>query len=883
MASPHHQNIHGINAGPHSMVLAGTFHGYHSDIATRRAKVLDDLRLTDPFDDRAELQNEKGRRLQGTCLWIQTHPDYRNWLQGDCAQLWISGGPGMGKTMLSIFITESLEENSERVTYFFCRHDDEKRNTETAVLRGLLVQLLRVTSNESFDQHVWPNFRSEKAASYTLSRPQAIWNVFEALVTSQDSAPTFCILDGLDECDKESSRKLAQRFHDLFTVIKAAHSTNTFKLAVVSRDQSGLRGFSNLRLQECDVHIQHDIELFIASKIRDSLSHKTDLDGWIRPISDELRNRSEGSFLWISFVVRDLSEYRTSSKVMKALQRTPKGLEEQYRRILHHIFEEHEEEWREIQVFLTWTALAFVPLTLPQLARAIMGSVTHKHQERIKDLLIYCDHLFVVNDKTGTVRFVHSSVKEFLAQPHLIIPTDSVATRTHVENGHRIIMRTCLKILERTSQSDVLKPYAIEFLPRHMKACTAPDICQPLGRVENPEWCGTFPRSSTKSIAHRHLLGVIPWAQHQLQARSIWDIMLRRSHLESKDAYGLTPLAIAVTEQNVPKVEWLLQQGAVVDLELAIPGDAEEHNYYNTRAKSPLVLAFEELDHHSTLENWLERGEVEIASLLLSHLKKPTWRSIRQSRAMVQVMDNSSQVPAQWLLDLFPPPPNIQQNAFQMPSTGDGGTQPSCRNFWEPGRTALADTIQPSIIYPDEDVDKMLNLLFDEYDKRMSTAGVENRRDILLQPITNMSLPISGYDIYIFVDQSSFVKEHWSNTEGQVNTLGVAVRYNRGLELCLKRGNFGRFSDSGYSGRFELIGAVLFGNVELVLILLRQGANVNTVDRHGNSILTLAMQCGIWDMAMVLLSHGAEINFVGRTGTTPLIEAIRGKGGGTTG
>lgn len=36
----------------------------------------------------------------------------------------------MGKTMLSIFITESLEESNERVTYFFCRHDDEKRNTE---------------------------------------------------------------------------------------------------------------------------------------------------------------------------------------------------------------------------------------------------------------------------------------------------------------------------------------------------------------------------------------------------------------------------------------------------------------------------------------------------------------------------------------------------------------------------------------------------------------------------------------------------------------------------------------------------------------------------------------------------------------------------------
>ncbi|KAK7964398.1 ankyrin repeat protein [Apiospora saccharicola] len=202
----------------------------------------------------------------------------------------------MGKTMLSIYITESLEESSKRVTYFFCRHDDEKRNTETAVIRGLLVQLLRVVSDESFDQHVWPSFRSDKAASYTLSTPQAIWNVFVALVTSQDSSPTFCILDGLDECDKESSRKLTQRFHDLFTVIKATRSTNTLRLAVVSRNQSDLRGSSNLRLQECEVHIRRDIELFIASNIQDSLSHKTGFDNWIQPISDELLDLSEGSF-----------------------------------------------------------------------------------------------------------------------------------------------------------------------------------------------------------------------------------------------------------------------------------------------------------------------------------------------------------------------------------------------------------------------------------------------------------------------------------------------------------------------------------------------------------------------------------------------------------
>ncbi|KAK8019073.1 hypothetical protein PG990_004211 [Apiospora arundinis] len=875
-ASPYQQNIHGITAGTNAMVLAGTFHGCsfdHDDIATRRAKVLDELRLTDPLDDRAELQSQKGRRLEGTCLWIQDHPDYRNWLQGDCAQLWISGGPGMGKTMLSIFITESLEDSSEHVTYFFCRHDDDKRNTETAVLRGLLVRLLQVISEESFNQHVWPSFRSDKAASYTLSRPQAIWNVFEALVTSQDSAPTFCILDGLDECDKESSRNLTRRFHDLFTMNKAMHS---FKLAVVSRDQSGLRGFSNLRLQECDLHIRHDIELYIASNIRDSLSHKTGFDGWIQLISHELRVRSEGSFLWINFVVRDLSRYRISSEVFKALERTPKGLEEQYHRILRHIFEDHDEDWQELQTLLAWTALTFEPLTLSQLARAIMGSVTRKHRERIKDLCISCEHLLVVNDKTGVVRFVHTSVKEFLAQPHHIIPTNSVTGRTHVDDGHQMIMRTCLKILERRAQSDVLKPYAVKFLPRHMEACTVADISRELSRpyftVEDilqshwREWRlqrdvpELFPEATPSPLHIATYWGVIPWAQHQLQARPIWDIVCRRNHLESKDDYGLTPLAIAVRERNVPMIKWLLQQSAIVHLAVAIPEDAEEYDIYVARGTSPLVLAFRLRTLYITLEDWLKSRSAEIASLLLSHLNKPTWRSIRQSRAMVQVMDTSSQVPAQWLLDLFPPPPKVSRTHFKCQALAMAvrmGHVEICEQLldcgadiyssWEPGRTPLADAIQ--VEDSDDHLERMLNLLFDEYDKRISTS-----------------------------ERGMFMEEHWSNIEeGQVNTLGIAVRYNRGLELCLKRGNFGRFSDSGYSGRFELIGAVLGDQIEQVLMLLRHGANANTVDRHGISILTLAMQCGNWHITEVLLSHGAEVNFVGRTGTTSLIEAVREK------
>ena len=61
------------------------------------------------MDDREKLIDTKGLRADGTCEWIIDHPLYYSWLQSHSQLLWISGGPGKGKTMLSIFLAEHLK------------------------------------------------------------------------------------------------------------------------------------------------------------------------------------------------------------------------------------------------------------------------------------------------------------------------------------------------------------------------------------------------------------------------------------------------------------------------------------------------------------------------------------------------------------------------------------------------------------------------------------------------------------------------------------------------------------------------------------------------------------------------------------------------------
>lgn len=95
--------------------------------------------------DRKHLQTIKGNRLQDTYEWIRTSPNYKAWLVEDSVdRLWITGDLGVGKIMLSLLITEKLEEQTQdetakaRILYFFCDSQDRTQSSAYTILRSWL-------------------------------------------------------------------------------------------------------------------------------------------------------------------------------------------------------------------------------------------------------------------------------------------------------------------------------------------------------------------------------------------------------------------------------------------------------------------------------------------------------------------------------------------------------------------------------------------------------------------------------------------------------------------------------------------------------------------------------------------------------------------------
>ncbi|KAL8797765.1 MAG: hypothetical protein Q9195_000117 [Heterodermia aff. obscurata] len=118
------------------------------------------LRVTNVEKDRNDLKRSKGSRVPGTFEWITSNESYQNWQNSGPDTLWVSAGPGRGKTMLSLYILEDLErsftasaipldlahpeqlDKKVELYYFFCSSQDGSRRGAVAVLRNLIYQII---------------------------------------------------------------------------------------------------------------------------------------------------------------------------------------------------------------------------------------------------------------------------------------------------------------------------------------------------------------------------------------------------------------------------------------------------------------------------------------------------------------------------------------------------------------------------------------------------------------------------------------------------------------------------------------------------------------------------------------------------------------------
>ena len=553
------------------------------------AAILDALLLTRPDVDRSSLIALKGRRVEGTCDWIVRHPHYRRWLEGDEAPLLrISGGPGKGKTMLAIFLTEELQpivdSTGNVLLYYFCTNRDKRRNSTITILRGVLYQWLSLQPNLAAHLHNY--FDGSEKTKYTISSFESLWELFLIFLNQMGPCKIVCVLDGLDECEEESLKQLLDTLDNHF-LESDKRPKALLKVILLSRPQpesieTKLHRFPRIALEDSNAEVGQDVEKYIFAKVAELASEQNLSEDKLLQIRQTMMKSADGTFLWVGFVADELKG-RSWRKINDILHGVPKSLGGIYRRLLLQI-----QNKDKLVPILQWIVLAARPLTVHELAMVveIQGSASPMSAEIVRDRLAACGLMVKIDD--DVVNLVHESAREFFRSDQ--VKSENIEVFYMDSSTHRTLLRTCLDIIEKnykslgsindaTHHNDLLT-YASLYWPDHFRymfnsAEARSELSRQFFRPESPvredwwrfywereQYGGAPPTFTLLHLAA--FFGHLGWAKILLKRHSGDDLSFHRP-VSLGDSHGRTPLFWAAARGHREVVELLLDHGARIN------------------------------------------------------------------------------------------------------------------------------------------------------------------------------------------------------------------------------------------------------------------------------------------------------------------------------
>lgn len=380
--------------------------------------------------------------------------------------LWLHGPAGFGKTVLCSRIIDHMESQTNsygRVLFFFCSGQGRERAHPFAILKSWIGQLLAkddtavqvAIKDDQLQQKI------SEGVAITEADQDCLWSLFREMV--KEVSHCTLVIDGYDECIETSVvvskyHTRSCRIHFLQELIKAIDGTGTHVL-LVSRSQHDIKevvmgccGVAELvRVTDYPItknDTMKDVSLFsealFARKFKMRPEKRSDMAG-------KAVEKSEGMFLWIALLDKNLSSGATKREVEVLLSETPSAIDEAYQRELSRILYpkvDHRRAERVVMI-LKWVLFAARPLTVREMAEALAVSSNNSQSdyphEDLPDpfteedldedyidnyILKPCGSLIELRREhadallaSQTIHFVHFSVKEFLLRNLLDINT----------------------------------------------------------------------------------------------------------------------------------------------------------------------------------------------------------------------------------------------------------------------------------------------------------------------------------------------------------------------------------------------------------------------------------------------------------------------------
>ncbi|KAG9231305.1 NACHT domain-containing protein [Amylocarpus encephaloides] len=390
-----HQNLHSISNKPTYKISY--------DQSGKDQSCLRDLRTTDPREDKKRIEDTKGGLLRDSYQWIFEHADFHNWRDNEEVRLlWITGDPGKGKTMLLCGIIDEMSACT-LLSFFFCQATDSRINNATAVLQGLIYQL--VVQQPSLLSIVRKKYdHAGKALFEDVNAWVALSEIFINILQDPGLNSTYLIIDALDKCEVV-----------LDLIVQRSSISPRIKWVISSRNWPDIEE----RLERAGNKRRLCLELNPGSI---SQAH--------------LASNANDTFLWVALVYEKLKNV-PRWKTYEKLKKFPPGLDSLYQRMMSQICDSED------------AVLLYRPITLTEIPSFFERlEYLAGDYESLAAIIGLCGSFLALRE--STIYFIHQSAKDFLLNEvsHNVFPSNK-------EDVHYMVFRRSLQVMRKTLKQDV--------------------------------------------------------------------------------------------------------------------------------------------------------------------------------------------------------------------------------------------------------------------------------------------------------------------------------------------------------------------------------------------------------------------------------------------
>ncbi|KAB8242957.1 hypothetical protein BDV35DRAFT_13685 [Aspergillus flavus] len=399
------------------------------------------LRCPDSLVVKHRLKENKDKLLPQSIEWILQALEYKSWRDGDkLCLLWIKGGAGKGKTMMSIGIIERLllrQDGSTVVTYFFCQNADYELNSLEAIIKGLILQLAnRQEALKKCLRDRWDSMKNCFTENVTSWR--TLWNILLEMLDQCNCQRVYIIVDALDECQDDGMADFLK-----LIVRNGLDQPSKIKWLLTSRPLDSaqrelLAGHDQVQvsLELNSEHVSEAVKNYITEKVQELDRRARYGETLKREIETKLTIKAEDTFLWVSLVCKELESVHRDM-ALATIQSLPPGLQPFYDRIFHQLSEGEQADVKRYMRLLKVMMLVYRPLNVEE-----VGSVTGLTEEgdTIQVLVDQCASFIRMHE--NKIEFVHQSARDYLAGTDGKSILDS-----HGHYGHEEIVQNCLSFL----------------------------------------------------------------------------------------------------------------------------------------------------------------------------------------------------------------------------------------------------------------------------------------------------------------------------------------------------------------------------------------------------------------------------------------------------